>query len=155
MKKVLLIILLLLVSGSLIIYFSKREVKKQVTFKKGVPKTSMKINITIDDKTFEGVLEDNKTTEEFIKVLPLDINMEDLNDNEKYYYFNTSFPTESKNYKEIKRGDIMLFGDNCLVIFYEDHTSYYDYTKIGKINNTEGLKEILKNNKNKIKIELK
>ncbi len=37
----------------------------------------------------------------------------------------------------------MLYGDNCVVVFYETFTTTYQYTPIGHIPNTEGLKEAL------------
>lgn len=38
----------------------------------------------------------------------------------------------------------MLYGGNTLVIFYAPHGGY-SYTRIGKIDNTEGLREVLGN----------
>ena len=43
----------------------------------------------------------------------------------------------------IEAGDIMLFGNNCLVVFYKSFNSSYSYTKIGHI---ENLEELEKNN---------
>jgi hypothetical protein len=37
----------------------------------------------------------------------------------------------------------MLYGDNCVVVFYETFTTAYQYTPIGHITNPEGLKEAL------------
>lgn len=33
----------------------------------------------------------------------------------------------------------MLYGDNCLVIFYKSFSTNYDYTKIGHIDNLPNL----------------
>ncbi len=38
---------------------------------------------------------------------------------------------------------MMLYGDNCVVVFYETFTTAYQYTPIGHITNPEGLKEVL------------
>ena len=35
----------------------------------------------------------------------------------------------------------MLYGSNCLVLFYETFASSYNYTRIGKVDNTAGLTE--------------
>lgn len=97
------------------------------------------IIITIENKKYEAILYDNSTTKELIKKFPITITMSDLNGNEKYYNFSKSFPTSSENVANINKGDIMLFGDNCLVIFYKSFSTHYKYTKLGYIKNTEDL----------------
>lgn len=97
------------------------------------------IIITIKNKKYEAILYDNSTTKELIKKFPITITMSDLNGNEKYYNFSKSFSTSSENVASINKGDIMLFGDNCLVIFYKSFSTRYKYTKLGYIKNTEDL----------------
>lgn len=97
------------------------------------------IIITIKNKKYEAILYDNSTTKELIKKFPITITMSDLNGNEKYYNFSKRFPTSSENVVNVKKGDIMLFGDNCLVIFYKSFSTRYKYTKLGYIKNTEDL----------------
>ena len=97
------------------------------------------IIITIKNKEYEAVLYDNSTVRELIKNFPISITMSDLNGNEKYYNFSKSFSTSSENVANINKGDIMLFGDNCLVIFYKSFSTRYKYTKLGYIKNTEDL----------------
>ena len=97
------------------------------------------IIITIKNKKYEAILYDNSTTKELIKKIPITITMSDLNGNEKYYNFSKSFSTSSENVANINKGDIMLFGDNCLVIFYKSFSTRYKYTKLGYIKNTEDL----------------
>ena len=97
------------------------------------------IIITIKNKEYEAVLYDNSTVRELIKNFPISITMSDLNGNEKYYNFSKSFSTSSENVANINKGDIMLFGDNCLVIFYKSFSTHYKYTKLGYIKNTEDL----------------
>ncbi|WP_206538863.1 cyclophilin-like fold protein [Metabacillus indicus] len=64
---------------------------------------------------------------------PLSINMNDHNRNEKFYNFSNALPEDSARPGEIRAGDIMLYGDNCLVLFYESFTSTYHYTRMGYI----------------------
>lgn len=135
-KKIFLILILIigigLVSGCSRNHSTKKEEKQ--TNEKGEIST---MKITINSKTYPVHLEENETTKELLKLLPLELEMNELNGNEKYTYLNTSLPTNSKNPKEINKGDIYLFGDNCLVLFYKSFKTSYSYTKIGYIDNLE------------------
>ena len=62
-----------------------------------------------------------------------------MNDNEKYVYLDTKLPTDPENPKRINAGDVMLYGDKCLVIFYKSFDTSYSYTKIGHIDNLPDL----------------
>lgn len=95
-----------------------------------------KLTVSIDDYHFSAVLYDNAYSKAFSKMLPITLEMSDLNGNEKYYYLDNTLPTDSKNPKQIKSGDIMLYGDNCLVLFYKSFSSSYSYTKLGYIEDT-------------------
>ena len=97
------------------------------------------VKVTINDNTYTLVLENNKTAEEFYQLLPKDFNMSELNGNEKYIYMDNSLATSSYYPKHIEKGDVMLYGDDCLVIFYKSFDTNYSYTKIGHINNLDNL----------------
>lgn len=97
------------------------------------------VKILINNKEYTIDLEDNKTVKEFINMLPQEFNMSELNGNEKYTYLDKSLPTNSVNPKHINVGDVMLFTDNCLVIFYKSFDTSYSYTKIGHIDNLPNL----------------
>lgn len=98
-----------------------------------------KIYANLNNEKLEINLEENSTTSALVKLLPLDITMNDLNKNEKYAYLDESLPTNTYSPKHIEAGDVMLFGDNCLVIFYESFDTSYSYSKIGHINNLPSL----------------
>ena len=98
-----------------------------------------KIYASLNNEKLEINLEENSTTSALVKLLPLDITMNDLNKNEKYAYLDESLPTNTYSPKHIEAGDVMLFGDNCLVIFYESFDTSYSYSKIGHINNLPSL----------------
>jgi hypothetical protein len=97
------------------------------------------IKIFINDKEYEISLEDNETVKSLVKLLPLEITMNELNRNEKYVYLNTSLPTNSQKPKHINSGDVMLYGNDCLVVFYKSFDTSYSYTRIGHINNLPDL----------------
>ena len=56
---------------------------------------NLNIKVIINNKTYTATLEDNKTSKEFINMLPLEINMQELNNNEKYYYLDNKLATNS------------------------------------------------------------
>ena len=97
------------------------------------------IFVNLNGQKLKINLEDNSTTSALIKLLPLSLSMNDLNDNEKYVYLDESLPTNTFSPKHIESGDVMLYGDNCLVIFYKSFNTNYDYTKIGHIDNLPNL----------------
>lgn len=100
---------------------------------------NLSVKLIVNNYTYDVKLEDNATSREFIKLLPLEINMLELNGNEKYYYLDNTLPTDSYKPKKINKGDIMLYGNNCLVLFYETFNTSYSYTKIGHIDNLPNL----------------
>lgn len=102
-----------------------------------------KMYLKIGNSNYKVVLENNTTTKELAQKLPLTIDMSDLNGNEKYFYLPYSFSVKQENVKTIKTGDIMLFGDNCLVVFYKNFTTSYKYTRIGYIENPVNLEKVL------------
>ncbi len=91
------------------------------------------MKIIIDSKSYNIVPENNETVLSLMQLLPLELNMKELNGNEKFYYLNTTLPTNSSVPTKINKGDVMLYQDNCLVIFYKDFNTDYEYTKIGHI----------------------
>ncbi len=97
------------------------------------------VKVTINDKKYIIQLEDNETAKSFVNLLPQEYDMSELNGNEKYVYLNNTLPTNASNPKRINSGDVMLYGNNCLVIFYKSFDTSYSYIKIGHIDNLENL----------------
>ena len=108
---------------------------------------SLKIFINNQEYTID--LENNETVKSFIELLPKEFYMNELNGNEKYVYLDDKLPTNESNPKNINAGDVMLYGNNCLVIFYKSFNTNYSYTKIGHIDNLPNLG----NDDIKVKIE--
>lgn len=98
------------------------------------------MQILINEFTFNVKLADNETARQFAKKLPLSTNMSDLNSNEKFFYMSENLPSNAQSVRKIFSGDIMLYGSNCLVLFYENFSTNYSYTKIGSIEDVSNLK---------------
>ncbi len=101
------------------------------------------ITVQVNGKVFPAKLYQTETTKSIMQKLPLSIMMDELNGNEKYYYFSESFPTASQKVSDIHAGDLKLYGSSCLVLFYESFSTSYSYTSLGFVENPEGLAEAL------------
>ena len=113
------------------------------------------VKVKVGNETFNGVLYDNPTSKALMKRMPISYKMSDLNKNEKYKYLSYSLPANEKKVKKIKAGDIMLYGDDCLVVFYKSFKTSYEYTPIGRITNAKNLKKAAGKGKVTIKISKK
>lgn len=104
----------------------------------------MIVNISIQGKNavFTAQFYDNPTARELYSRLPMTLGMSAMA-HEKYYYLEQSLPTDSERISRIDAGDIMLWGNDCLVVFYESFDTTYSYTRIGRISDVSGLAEFL------------
>lgn len=98
---------------------------------------TMQITMSVNEQEFVMILENNETVQALLKQIPLTMTMKDLNDNEKYFNITSHLPTDEKSIGHIEAGDVMLFGDNCLVVFYESFSTSYRYTRLGKIEDVD------------------
>lgn len=89
--------------------------------------------IRIDGQRFPAALYNNETAQALMERLPMTLDMEELHGNEKFNYLDQGLPTNPENVGSILKGDIMLFGSDCLVLFYDDFGTSYSYTRIGHI----------------------
>ena len=71
------------------------------------------------------------------------VNMKELNGNEKYYDLPAPLPESAERIGELHAGDLMLFGSDCLVLFYESFSTSYEYTPLGFLEDPAGLGEAL------------
>lgn len=113
----------------------------------------MRINVTAGGKTFTATIDDTETGRAFFNMLPLTLNMNELNGNEKYYYLDTSLPTASYRPGTINAGDLLLYGSSCVVLFYETFSSGYSYSRIGALDNPDGLAQAVGNGNVTVKFE--
>ncbi|MBR5675554.1 MAG: hypothetical protein IKX14_03845 [Neisseriaceae bacterium] len=116
---------------------------------------NMKIKIIVNNQEFTATMQDNTASQELLQMLPLQIDMTELNGNEKYHQFSDKkFSTNSHIVKNIANGDLMIFGNNYLVIFYKNFTqNNYAYTPIGKIDNPKNLPQAL--GRGNLKLQIK
>lgn len=115
------------------------------------------INITlkINEETFNAKLYSNEAALKLSEQFPATFNMGELNGNEKFCYLSDSLPTQSYRPDNIKTGDIMLYGSDCLVVFYKSFNSSYSYTRLGYVEDVEGLEAALGSGSIDITFELR
>lgn len=103
------------------------------------------IRIAVGDQDFSAELYDNETTRAWAGQMPMTLEMSELNGNEKYHYFSESLPTNPEKPDAIHTGDLMLYGQSCLVLFYKDFVTSYSYTPLGYMEDAAGLAKALGN----------
>lgn len=119
----------------------KREISDEREAVDEEGETVEKIQLLINGKTFAVTMEHTEAAQALTDMLPMTIEMEELNGNEKYHYLSQVLPTDSYVPEQIQIGDLMLYGSDCLVLFYERFSTSYGYTALGKVDDPEGLQE--------------
>ena len=97
----------------------------------------MKIKIGV--KTFIAILDENATAAAFKALLPMTVEMTELNGNEKHARLSGKLPTKDSNPGTIQAGDLMIYGSKTLVLFYKTFPTSYEYTRLGRVKNGAGL----------------
>ena len=99
------------------------------------------MKVRIGSKNFIALLDDNATAAAFKALLPLTVEMTELNGNEKYARLSGNLPTKASNPGTIQTGDLMIYGSKTLVLFYKTFPTSYDYTRLGRVKDATGLAE--------------
>lgn len=97
------------------------------------------LTVAVGGRHFAATLEENAAAQAFAALLPLTLEMEELNGNEKYCYLGSSLPAAASPAGTIRAGDLMLWGSDCVVLFYETFPSPYSYTRLGRVDDPSGL----------------
>lgn len=99
--------------------------------------------MTVGERRFAITLADTEAAREFAALLPLSIDMADLNGNEKHADLPKPLPTSASRPGTIRNGDLMLYGSRTLVVFYLTFNSSYSYTRLGRVDDPAGLASAL------------
>jgi hypothetical protein len=99
--------------------------------------------MTVGTRRFAVTLEDNPTARAFVQLLPATLDMIELNGNEKYSRLTRSLPTRAVQPGTIRAGDVLLYGNDTVVVFYETFQTRYSYTPIGRVVDGDGLARTL------------
>lgn len=101
------------------------------------------ITVTIGSQQFSATLADTGTARTFADRLPLTLDMQDVNNNEKAFNLAEALPSDPENPGTINNGDLMLYNSNTIVLFYESFDTSYTYTRIGRLTDPDGLSQVL------------
>lgn len=99
--------------------------------------------MTLGEQRFAITLDDGEASRALAQLLPLTLDMSELNANEKYASLPQRLPTRAVRPGTIHNGDLMLYGADTLVIFYRTFESTYSYTRIGRVDSPNELAEAL------------
>ena len=99
--------------------------------------------MTVGERRFSITLADNEAARAFVSLLPLTLDMPDLNGNEKHVKLPRALPADASRPGTIHNGDLMLWGADTLVVFYLTFNSPYAYTRIGRVDDPAALPQVL------------
>jgi hypothetical protein len=99
--------------------------------------------MTVGERRFAITLNDNEAARAFRAMLPLTLDMPDLNGNEKHVDLPKALPANASRPGTIRSGDLMLYGSRTLVLFYLTFDSSYSYTRLGRLDDPRGLAQAL------------
>jgi hypothetical protein len=97
----------------------------------------------VGERRFAITLANTNTARAFAAQLPLTLDMAELNGNEKHADLSEALPTDASRPGTIRNGDLMLYGSNTLVVFYQTFRSPYSYTRLGHVNDPAALEQVL------------
>lgn len=99
--------------------------------------------MTVGDRRFAITLADNAAARAFAAMLPLTLDMAELNGNEKYASLPKALPENSSRPGTIRNGELMLYGADTLVVFYRTFNSSYSYTPLGHVDDPASMSQSL------------
>jgi hypothetical protein len=102
-----------------------------------------RIWMAVGERRIAATLADNAAARAFAAMLPVTLDMPDLNANEKHVRLPKALPANASRPGTLRNGDLMLYGTDTLVLFYVTFDSPYSYTRLGRVDDPSGLAEVL------------
>ena len=138
MKRKILLMVSIFISLFIVGYYSYKintdnTVTEKETINEEKPKELETIKINISGNDYTVKLENNETAASFMNILPKEYQMREANGNQKYVYLEYKLPVNEKAVKQIETGDLMLDGEDCIILFYKSVKTSRKYTKIGHV----------------------
>lgn len=99
--------------------------------------------MTVGERRFAIILADTEAARAFAAMLPLTLDMEELNGNEKKKELPQALPADASRPGTIHNGDLLLWGARTVVVFYQTFDSPYSYTRLGRVDDPAGLAQAL------------
>ncbi|MGR4871781.1 cyclophilin-like fold protein [Variovorax sp. LARHSF232] len=97
----------------------------------------------VGKRRFAITVADTDAARAFAAMLPLTLDMEELNGNEKHGELPKALPTDANRPGTIRDGDLLLWGSRTVVVFYLTFDSPYSYTRLGRVDDPAGLAQAL------------
>ena len=99
--------------------------------------------MVVGQRRFTVTLADNATGHAFARMLPLTLEMAELNGNEKHAELPKALPVSASRPGMLRNGELMLYGPTTVVLFYQALSSPYSYSRIGRVVDPAGLAQAL------------
>lgn len=109
----------------------------------GAGHAESRVWMTVGERRMAVTLADTDAARAFAARLPLTLDMSDLNGNEKKFDLPKALPANPSRPGTIRNGDLMLYGANTVVLFYLTFDSPYPYTRLGRVDDPNGLAQAL------------
>lgn len=107
------------------------------------PESEKYLAITVNGQTFSAEFCENESTQAFVQMLPVTIDMSDYSGFEKVGSLGQTLPSDDVQ-MTTQVGDIVLYNSNQIVVFYGSNS--WSYTKLATIHDLTGWEEALGSN---------